>query len=185
MVASCATRPPAAPEGELSWREHRAAVAALDAWTLDGRLNVREGQRSDTVNLNWREGEEGFEISMSGTLGLGAVRIGSEGNSIVVEKAGEEPLHARSLEELSEEYLGYAFPAAQLHYWIRGIDAPGSRSRITLDADNRLAALEQAGWRLEYDRYQSAGALALPGRIRMNLAPYRLTFLISRWDIDG
>ena len=187
LLAACAGVPPD-PAADLAWQAHRGALLALDRWQLDGRLNIRGADGSDTVSLRWDQRPLDFEINLSGRLGLGSVRIAGRDGEVVVEKAGEEPVRAASLEELGASYLGYAFPARQLHYWIRGIDAPGTPARLTLNAEERLATLMQDGWTLEYDRYQEAGGLVLPGRIRLDFnqggESYRLTFLIGEWRVE-
>lgn len=183
LLSACATRPPETPPGDLSWEEHRARVLAHEGWRLQGRLNIRGPERNDTVNLTWEQQGESFAINMSGRLGLGNVRINGNETGVVVEKAGEEPLYARSLEDVSADYLGYEFPAAKLHYWVRGITTPDSPASMELNDNRRLASLASDGWRLDYDRYLETGGVVLPGRIRMEHPPWRLTFLISEWTL--
>src|SRR5690606_6948901 len=107
---ACASVPPD-PAADLEWQAHRDALLALDRWQLEGRLNIRGEEGSDTVSLRWEQRPLGFEINMSGRLGLGSVRISGAPGDVLVEKAGEEPVRAASLEELGLSYLGYAFPA--------------------------------------------------------------------------
>lgn len=169
---------------------YRSAVAALDSWSLRGRLNIRSGNDSDTININWQQDGAVFDISLSGTLGLGAVHINGDDRSVMIEKAGEEPIVADSLEDFSSDVLGYAFPARELLYWIRGLPAPGSRPRESLNAQGLTATLSQTDhqgrrWELQYDRYQDTGGVILPGRIRLEQSPYRLTFVISDWMLPG
>lgn len=167
-----------------SWEQHQSRVQALDSWQLGGRLNIRTETASDTINLLWDQREDLYEINLNGPLGMGSVRINSTGSYIVIEKSGEEPLYTRNLADISVDYLGYEFPADELYYWIRGIPAPDSDSTVTLNDDRLLATLSQGPWQLEYDRYQAHEGLNLPGRIRMEHPPYRLTFLINRWEFD-
>lgn len=185
MLGACATRPPEAPPAAGSWEEHRARVQALESWRLQGRLNVRGPQQNDTINLSWDQQGENFDINLSGRLGLGSVRISGNETGVVIEKAGEEPLYAPTLEDISADYLGYEFPAGKLYYWVRGIPAPGSGADLALNDDRRLAQLDSDGWELAFDRYAQAGTLVLPGRIRLAQAPWRLIFLIDEWQPDA
>jgi outer membrane lipoprotein LolB len=162
----------------------------MEHWSLRGRLNIRSNNESDTINLNWQQDAGAFDITLSGTLGLGAVRITGDATGVVVEKAGEAPLQADSLETISTDILGYAFPAAELLYWIRGLPAPGSRADITYNREGLVATLSQPDaqgrrWEMQYDNYQETAGHFLPGRLRLEQTPYRLTFLISAWDIPS
>lgn len=163
-------------------------LARLDIWSLRGRLNIRSNSSSDTVNINWQQKNSAYEINLSGTLGLGAVQISGNESGVTIEKAGQETIFAGSLKEVSGDILGYSFPADALLYWIRGLPAPGSAPEITLNAEGLMATLSQPDstgrrWELQYDRYQDNNGSILPGRIRLEQTPYRLTFIINDWDI--
>lgn len=176
------------PEISMSSSENYQLLAQLENWSLRGRLNIRRGDSSDTININWQQAEEEFDINLSGTLGLGAVRINGKLGRVVIEKAGEAPIIANSLQEISTDILGYAFPASSLLYWIKGLPAPGNRADMSRNDEGFVATLSQldrqgARWELQYDRYQSIENHVLPGRIRLEQSPYRLTFVVNSWDI--
>jgi len=171
--------------------DYQQVLRQLDSWSLRGRLNIRSSNSNDTVNINWQQNREAFDINLSGTLGLGAVRISGDDQGVLIEKAGEESFRAPSLEVVGSEILGYVFPAGELLYWIRGLPAPGPRPGITYNPDGLIATLSQQDytgrrWELQYDRYADIDGHYLPGRLRLEQAPYRLTFLIAKWEIpDG
>lgn len=176
------------PESSMSSSENDQLLAQLESWSLRGRLNIRRGESSDTININWQQAEEEFDINLSGTLGLGAVRINGKPGRVVIEKAGEAPIIANSLQEISSDILGYAFPASSLLYWIKGLPAPDNRADISRNAEGFVATLSQldrqgARWELQYDRYQNVDNHILPGRIRLEQPPYRLTFVVNSWGI--
>ncbi|MBT5483964.1 MAG: hypothetical protein HOK55_04495, partial [Gammaproteobacteria bacterium] len=77
-----------------------------------------------------------------------------------------------------------------LLYWIKGIPAPGSTADISRNAEGFVATLSQldkqgARWELQYDRYKNINDHILPGRIRLEQSPYRLTFVVNSWGIIG
>ena len=187
-LAACSTPGPAT--NSTSPDANRRALAALGDWSLRGRLNIRNGDASDTININWQQQSDSYDIRLSGSLGLGAARVSGNARGVLIEKAGEDPVAADSLEALTVDMLGYAFPARELVYWVRGLPAPGRPFEETANAEGFTATLSQtdlAGrrWHLQYDRQANQAGYILPGRIRLEQAPYRLTFVISDWDLPG
>ena len=185
LIASCSTSNILT---NRDWQAHQTLVAANTYWTLQGRLNIRQGNNSDTVSINWQQTEQIFEINLSGALGLGATLVSGNPGMIRLQRGNEEPVMAASLGELSRDYLGYEFPAEALYYWVRGIPAPGSPANLVLGENQLLASLRQQDakgnyWQLVYDRYADNNGLSLPGRIRMTHPDFQLTFIIQSWQL--
>ncbi len=171
-----------------SWQAHQSLIEDSKSWTLQGRLNIRQANDSDTVSINWQQTEEAFEINLSGALGIGATTIYGNQSYIRLQQGNDTTIEARNIDELSREYLGYEFPAEALLYWVRGIPSPNSTASMELNENQLLARLSQQdnqgnNWELEYDRYLQSGGLNLPGRIRMSHPEYLLTFIIQSWQI--
>jgi outer membrane lipoprotein LolB len=193
MLSACVTPPPpdSLREAPPTWAPHQAAVSAIDDWQLRGRLNVRQTDANDTVSINWEQHGEAaaqtFDIRLSGTLGLGAMAVHGDASGVIVEKAGEEPVHLADLGELSRVYLDFDFPAANLLYWVRGLPVPDLPAIASWTPAGQLATLEQTDhedrrWALEFDRYETGQTPALPGRIRLEQGDLRLTFLVNAWQ---
>ena len=188
-LTSCATSNNNEGPTDPNWLQHQQSVLELSDWQLSGRLNVRQQKASETVSINWQQQKENFEIRFSGTLGLGAVQVHGSPNEVVVEKAGAEAVVLPDLQALTQNYLGYDFPAAQLLYWVRGVPAPAGIVSTTLDTNLMLGTLIQADttgrrWELTYDRYEQVGDVWLPGRIRVKSEDIELTFLVSEWLVS-
>ncbi len=186
LLSSCGT---SSLLNNSSWETHQNLVSSSTTWTLRGRLNIRQNDRSDTVSINWQQNQEAFEINLSGALGLGSTIIIGDQQRIRLQRGNEEPILAANLMELSRDYLGYEFPTNALIYWVRGIPAPSNLFTLVLNDEQRLASLTQQDsigntWQLEYDRYRNIDDLDLPGRIRMQHPEYRLTFIIQSWQVE-
>lgn len=174
----------APPLEPINWQAHQAEINAYQQWNLQGRLNIRSEADSNTLNIHWQQEDENFLINLSGTLGFGAVAIEGNNQLVKIEKSGDAPVFANNLEEISSSYLGFEFPANQLYYWIRGIPSPMTeQASIQLfNEEQLLETLQQDQWLLHYDRYKTQdNGLILPGRIRVERPPYRLTFIIRQW----
>ena len=189
-LTSCATSVVNQGPVDPDWLKHQESVLALSDWQLSGRLNVRQQNASDTVNINWQQQDQDFEIRLSGTLGLGAVQVHGSPDSVVVEKAGTKTVVLPDLRALTQNYLGYDFPAAQLLYWVRGVPAPDGIISTALNDKLMLGTLVQADttgrqWELEYQKYQLVGDVWLPSDIRVRSGDIRLRFLINKWLIPA
>jgi outer membrane lipoprotein LolB len=187
LLASCASLPSATMPVE--WQAHADSITALETWTLNGRLNVRQGRQSDTVNLNWAQDGATFSIRLSATvLGLGAVLLQGDDRQVLLEKAGEEPRLLPSLEALGHEYMEYEFPAAYLTWWVRGLPAPSLPAQSTLNEQNLLQTLVQHSpdgqrYELTFERYSVVDGLALPSRITLQSQGVMLRVLVDGWQI--
>ncbi len=173
-----------------NWEDHRYSMESLSTWTLQGRLNIRQQDNSDTVSINWQQQEQEFLINLSGVFGLGATMIIGDEGGIRMQRGNEAPLTASSLNEFTRDVIGYEFPAEVLYFWVRGIPAPGRPADIELNEQQLLSVLRQVDsqgniWQLEYDRYELNEGHRLPGRIRMTQSDYRLTLLIQDWQLNA
>jgi outer membrane lipoprotein LolB len=187
VLGACASSPLQSP----GWQAHRDSVTQVTDWQLDGRLNIRQGRQSDTVNLNWKQSGTQVSIRLSATLlGLGGVAISGDDNSVTIEKNGEETRVLPGLDALSREYLEYDFPAAYLLWWVRGLPVPDLPAAPVLDQNQLLLSLEQTDpmgqrWELSYENYERVGAVILPRRINLESQGVRLRFLISDWQLQN
>jgi len=64
----------------------------------------------------------------------------------------------------------------------RGLPAPDSRSRLSLDGQSRLAMLQQDGWDVEYLGYTEENDYALPSRIKLSGHDLQITLVIKDWQ---
>ena len=92
---------------------------------------------------------------------------------------------AASPEALLEREIGWSVPLQGLRYWIVGIPVPdGAPSKLEFDDFGRLARLEQAGWTVVYERYDTVNGLSLPERIRFSNASVDATVIVRRWKAE-
>lgn len=165
-----------------AWQTHRKAVTPLDSWTLQGKLGVRAPTESGSGTVLWLQQQEQYDIRLSGPLGRGATRIQGNDHGVTLDIAGQPPVSASSAEALLEQQVGWRLPVEHLLWWVRGLPAPGSPSRLQLNPDSQLARLAQAGWTVEYSRYQQIDGVQLPQRLQLSGYDMLLTLVITRWE---
>ena len=165
-----------------AWQVHRQSVEPLDAWVIHGKLGVRAPQESGSGTLYWEQERDHYDIRLSGPLGRGATQLQGNNAGIVLDIAGQPTMRADSAEELLEQQIGWRLPVEHLLWWVRGLPAPDSPSRLQLDIESRLARLNQSGWTIEYSRDQSVGDLQLPQRMQLSGHDVLLTLAVTRWE---
>ncbi len=186
LLAGCAGLQPQesveGPGDPRNWREHRERVETIDGWQITGKLGVRAPQESGSGTLFWLQRQGYFDIRLSGPLGRGATRLTGRADRVDLEIAGQGRYQAASPDALLEEQLGWRLPVSNLLWWIRGLPAPDSRSRLQLDASSRLSRLEQDGWRIEYLAYAQHAGVTLPERVKLYGENVELTLVIKDWQ---
>lgn len=182
LAGGCATLPPPAPTDD--WPARRAALQALDAWTLDGRIAVAAGENGFSGGFDWKQQGERADVTLSGPMGGAGLEMHLEGDALTVDLRGET-YAGDEARRLVEERIGpgRALPVAEMRYWLVGVPAPGAAREETLGDDRRLASLAQSGWQVRYERYDTVGRLALPARLEMTTEGLRLRVAVSAWRL--
>lgn len=181
LAGGCAILPPAGDAG--SWPGRRAELQALEAWTLDGRVAVATAAEGFSGGLVWQQQGPEAQIDLRGPLGGTALSIRLDGAEMTVTDANGVTIAGDAARDYVASQIGAPLPVAELRYWLVGVPAPGQSHEETIGADGRLSALEQAGWRLRFSRYDQVGRLVLPARIEVESTAARLRLVVSRWSL--
>jgi outer membrane lipoprotein LolB len=182
LAGGCATLPP--PGSMDDWPARRAALQALDAWTLDGRIAVAAGENGFSGGFDWSQRGPRADVALAGPMGGTALEIHVDGDALTVNQRGET-WSGDDARRLIEERIGpgHALPVAEMRYWLVGAPAPGAPHEETLGDDRRLSSLAQSGWRIQYKSYDAVGRLALPARLEMTTEGLRLRVAVSNWRL--
>jgi outer membrane lipoprotein LolB len=164
FIGACAQAPLRAPEGALDF-------------DVAGRIAVRYGKDGFTGNLAWRHARRGDEVMISTPLGQGVARLVREGDAVQLITSEGREFRAADAETLTERVLGFRLPLEGLADWIQGRPSPGAPARTETGDDGRLRALEQSGWRVEFQEYQAAR----PQRLRLTYPGIELRLVVAQW----
>lgn len=184
-LAACATTSRQGGDRLAAWAGHRAMLAGLEHWNLQGRIALRSARDAWQARLVWRQQGERFEIDVLSPFGrqLARLRGGEDGVLLTLPKG--ERHRAGNVDELLRRRLGWRLPVAGLRHWVLGLPAPGPVERRVLDAAGRLRLLAQAGWSIDYDHYREDAGLALPTRMTLRRGELRLRLVVDRWTLAG
>ncbi|WP_095079692.1 lipoprotein insertase outer membrane protein LolB [Pseudomonas sp. Irchel s3h17] len=164
------------------WRVQKQQLTALDGWQIDGKIGIRAPKDSGSGTLFWLQRQDYYDIRLSGPLGRGAARLTGRPGDVTLEVANQGRYTAPSPDALLEEQMGWKLPVSNLAWWVRGLPAPSSKSRLSLDANSRLASLEQDGWKVEYTAYTQQNGYWLPERIKLHGRDLDVTLVIKAWQ---
>ena len=164
------------------WATHKEQVSEIDGWQISGKVGIRAPRDSGSGTLFWLQRQGYYDIRLSGPLGRGATRLTGRPDAVALEVAGQGRFEADSPEALVQSQLGWQLPVSNLLWWVRGLPAPDSRSRLSLDGQSRLAMLQQDGWDVEYLGYSEENGFALPARIKLSGRDLQITLVIKDWQ---
>lgn len=182
LALSACTIQPRAPTTQVTdWQRFVDRQQRLTRWHMEAKLGYQAPQDSGSALVVWQQNQRHFDVHLSGPFGSYATRISGEPNRVVMRRGDEQRL-ATSSEALTEQLLGLPLPVETLTYWVRGIPAPAIPiAGRTHNAAGALATLSQAGWDLEFSRYNETDGWLLPGKIAGRRGNLSFKLIVKRW----
>ncbi|MGC8516980.1 MAG: lipoprotein insertase outer membrane protein LolB [Steroidobacteraceae bacterium] len=182
-LSACQTVPvPPAPI--TAWHVRRPLLQAQQRFTLDGRVAVAVGTQGFDADLRWVQRGADTRVVLSGPFGAGATQVSDRAGELGVITSHGRHLGNTAARAALERELGFDPPLRTLRYWILGVPDPSKPARITLDATQRLAHLQQAGWSVDYLAYNSVGAEWLPRLLTVRRGAVRLRMVVDAWHLQ-
>lgn len=181
LLAGCKSLPVAPPPPSEPWEVRRAALQARDNFDLNGRIAVAAAQEGFNAKLRWEQKGSLSKLALDGPLGVGGVRITSDGKGLSVVNSRGEQLDSEAARREIEARLGFEPPLSSLRYWVLGVPDPSSPAEEQLDETRRLASLTQDGWQIDYGAYTDVGGQALPSRVTLKRENVRVRLVVDGW----
>ncbi len=180
-LVGCASLTAPLPEvnqAEIDW------LARLQSrgWNLIGRIGVTGARENWHGGLSW-EFRDGYDtLKISGPFGQGGVIVEAHQGWIRLRHHDGRVQESDRPGALLHQILGVSVPLDKLHYWILGLPAPGP-AQLRYGPGQRLTSLVQAGWEIEFRRYQAEGMGVLPTKIIMTGPEgVRVKLIIDQWE---
>ena len=182
VLAGCRTLPPAPPPTE-SWEVRRTELQGLGHFELRGRVAVAAGDEGFNASLRWTQQGDRSEVTLGGPLGVGGAQLTASGDDLTVVTAHGERIESSAAHEALAARLGFDPPLRSLRYWVLGVPDPAQPASVSLDpVQQRLSALDQQGWRVEYQSYAARGDQVLPARMTLQRDAVRVRLLVDDWQ---
>lgn len=186
LLAACAGGPQRRDEAPdyMAWTERSLTLAAIQAWSMEGRVALRTEDDGWTASMTWSQWRDFMEFHLRGSFGIGSTRVHGTTDRIVIENSrGETWVSRDPARDLARE-TGWQVPLASLRWWMIGVPAPDSRlSEEVVDGQGRLVRLRQAGWEIEYSAYREVDGLMLPEKVRVESDEVRLRIHVRSWVV--
>jgi outer membrane lipoprotein LolB len=183
-LAGCRTAPVSLPSG-AGWEARRPQLQALAHFELKGRVAVAAGNEGFNASLHWLQDGARSQLSLAGPLGVGGAEVSASGEELNLVTSRGEHLDSEAAHAALAAHLGFDPPLSSLRYWVLGVPDPGAPATEALDRQaQRLSALMQAGWRIDYTEYRAVGADALPARLTLQRDTVRVRLLVDEWQLQ-
>lgn len=174
-VSACATM---APPREVP-------AAAATPFDLSGRVLVSYDGRAFSSSVRWQHAQQRDEIWLLSPVGQTLAYIDAGAAGATLTAADQTQYRAASVDNLTRQALGWELPLAHLQYWVRGEAAPFSAPEaVARDAETRITALTQDGWRIAFLYFPSAEHDGLPRRLDLVHGSNQIRLVIDGWRRD-
>jgi len=181
MLSGCATPKSALLPDIDDWSVRTTVLAGLDEWEFSGRIAVKTATDGFNGKLRWSQDKNEFEVTASGPLGAGAVRIEGDGRSVTLtDKDGV----TTELEDAELEFhyrYGWTIPLQSLRYWALGIPDPSGPADTIIDENGQLMSLAQRDWSVTFSRYADGGGQLMPKVLTAENSDTRVRLVIDYW----
>lgn len=184
LLHACRTLPVAPPPANPEWGARRAQLQSLTHYAFSGRVAVAAAGNGFNASLHWSQDGARSQVALEGPLGIGAVQLVAEGDTLQMLSARGEPLAAQAARRELSARLGFELPLASLRYWLLGIPDPAQPAQEELDgAQQRLNSLTQQGWHVAYAAYTAVAGAPLPARVTLERDTVRVRVIIDAWQL--
>ncbi|WP_246038858.1 lipoprotein insertase outer membrane protein LolB [Peristeroidobacter soli] len=182
LAAGCATT----PTGPAPGTAIPADLKDLDRWQARGRLGVSGPDNGGSGSFEWSQRGDVSNVDIRGPIGIGGVHLemrGAGGNpNLVLQTSDGLKLESDAAWDELQNRLGTSVPAGNLRYWMLGIAAPGEHQWHE-ENQNGVTTLEQAGWRIDYQRFSTEPGARVPMRITATSGDARVRIVVDRWQL--
>lgn len=185
LFVACAPLQQPPLSSQPNWPAHQQQLTELTVWDAVGKLGIRTPEQSNSARFNWQQQDQQFDIRVTNLLGQNLATLVGNPNQVQLDIAGQDRYITDSPELFLQQQLGWSLPVDMLNYWIKGVPAPDSQASYQLNEQGLLENLIQAGWQVNFSRYQTLESHTLPSKIRLQQGGVALTLLIKRWNLTS
>ena len=156
----------------------------VEEWDIRGRIAVRVDNESGSGSLYWTQQKDEYNVRVITPFGGGTYQLTGDSNTALLRNPDNRVMQAENAEALFQQQAGWYLPVSGLVYWVRGLPMPALQvDELLLDEENRLSALNQAGWSIRYKNYIGINGKSMPGRLDLQNNRIRVRMSIREWNL--
>ncbi len=193
-----AAAPQAAPDGVAAQtaQQQRAQALGLDAgdclqpgWAMAGRMAISNGKDAGSARFEWTQGEGRLQLQLTAPITAQTWVLQSDAQGAQLQGMPQGPQQGADAATLLRTATGWDIPVQALGCWMRAVAANEARlgaAQIQFDAQRLPLRIEQAGWQIEYSRWQldPFSGLQMPSRIEAQRGTSRVRLAVDRWGLE-
>lgn len=176
--------PLAAENKTISAEKRHQQIQAMQNWQVSGAIGITVNNKTDMASFTWTQQGNRYEFQTFGPLNIAGIRIAGRPGNVVLYKNANQRIFAHTPEKLMQRELGWSLPLQNIHYWGRGIAAPGVDAKAQYDAFGHITTLQQQGWTIQYLRYQGVEGMDLPRTVVIQHRNLRIKIAFKRWSVN-
>ncbi len=177
---------PVSAEARQAEAARQAWLRAHPDWSFQGRAAISKGRNGGSGRVDWRQTGRDYRIQLSAPVTRQSWVLSGEGATGQARLEGVEggPRAGDDAQEMLFQATGWQIPVEGLPAWVRGL-VDEDQAGVVRDAEGRPAALEQAGWRVDYQEWFPAEAdrPALPKRIEARSGDAKVRLVFDQWGV--
>jgi len=184
ILASCSTAPKELPK-DLEEKTQEFTLDQIKTWIFSGRIGVKTPEKNVSANFDWTQKNHYFNISMSGPLGAGRIKMkGTPKNATVID-SNEKVHKTNNINAEFTKITGYTVPISNIFYWIKGQAAPSSIHKVNYSKNNKTKSIVQDGWTVKYQNftYIKNKDLYLPEKVIISNKNVLIKIFIKNWKV--
>lgn len=194
LLGGCSTTHHQVNEGAMSgdnkkrnWTVRQKKLKALSQWQLKARASVTYRDENWPFGIEWhQQSANQYVMLIKHPLTKNELaKIIKSSNKVSLTSNGRL-YQDSSAERLIEKHMGVKFPVKGMTYWVRGIASPDYQVKsVSLDGKGRPVMLQQAGWIIQYSKYNSNKLDALPTLLKVSRAipqPVQVKMRVRQWN---
>lgn len=186
LLGACALNPPRNVP-ELTTEQQQALLRELSAYTLEGRVAVRVGDKGWQANVRWQQRGDLSEVRLSGPFGAGALKLRLQGTQLRMTDSRGHELQGEEASTALQEQLGFSPPLTSLRYWLLGLPDPAVPAELTGGAGATATQFDQQQWHLRHEDFRSEttarGKVNMPRKLTATREDIRLRLVVDRWRL--
>jgi outer membrane lipoprotein LolB len=188
LLAACGGLPVHVPSGtpdEAAWQTRQRALARLDAWELEGRVGIVNGEDSGSGSMDWTQRGAMLSFDFYAPLGAGALHIEGDAAGLRVRSSRGDDFVTTDPEEDVARRLKVPLPVLSMRYWMLGLPDPADPYEKRVDSRGELVMLKQRGWRVEYQEYAEVQGYTLPVLLTLEEGDIRIKVAVNQWTLSS